>query len=65
MKYCADRNLMHLLGRQKRLKYIHKVLHVHWDPQQAEGPARIQKEESPTAAAGAQGSLPANAPDCC
>lgn len=38
------RSSVHLPGRQKRLKNIHRSLHVHWDPQQPKGAARIQKE---------------------
>lgn len=43
---CAERNSVHLLGRQERLKHIHRALHVHWGSQQPKGAARIQKEES-------------------
>lgn len=38
-------------------------LHVHCYPYQPKGPVRVQKEESLSVAAGAQGSLPANT-DC-
>ena len=39
-------------------------LHVHCNPHQPEGPVRVQKEESFSATAGAQGSLPANTANC-
>lgn len=39
-------------------------LHAHCDPHQPEGSVRIQKEDSLSVAARAEGSLPANTADC-